>query len=1454
MEGYTNVIGSSYDFDDLDIEGRVVDEWNADEEEKHSSKKELPKNADERTLLSERVKLDNGQQADVFSVVRKKEGVWYTCHVCSETVAGLSALRQHSDSGRHRANMSRPTHPCAKFIKLDPKENLSLEPGEPVPPGLEEVIIKNALIQPKLDAYKAPLIGLEFMVELTESTLDETEYYYCLLCEKTGSERNMFIHFTSIFHYMKYLSMYFPTVARKLQALPQKKDMRKAFGLLVTDIIKDIEEKFGRMKPKTVKYQEFYFQDRKNELHKTSYEGPHFRELDGELFDEKATAENLNKKNKEVIAAPPVTMQSITVPKSNENTESSGITFNKNNRINVDKKQIRSRDEDGRNSSPDVEIVNVTHKTKPPGHKRTRSRSLSSISSLSSASSHGKSRYRYRSSSRHHVKGTSNRHWSRSRSRSPSYRYRRHARRSPSYGHRSRSPHAYSRSHYHNSSRPRHTSRGHSPPPPYRLRVDRYGREIREIYDSRSDRYRREYTPEGRISPKEMISSEEKAIWEKFREELKKVETAKLEKLKYYEKNPEKHPQYPEEWKAFWNKRYNELQRSGIDPSKHDFKPEWIAVWAKRTKEIHEEDLAKAKEELKKKFNLPEDPGDNAMPWKYHQRKRKNTSPGLVDISPPTPEKKDMIADIKTTWKAFTGSDIKDTPKRPLSPWEDDVPSSRRKNSPKSTSSTPPPNADEKLLEDMPQRKTRTSALIFVLRKFTVLEQQLGSLAPKTFELMSQSLALEKIKEDASLDLLLEEENSVYLETVREKLIALLCAGVVPRNCVNTARSAIKNTDVALYLASKKQRSLPVATVRAVMHGSFPPPPSSLGIQPYASVGLQPVTRSEPMVVPGVGAVDKIAIAQQIAAALVEQGKTNVTESELNQLINAVVGMAEASAHSSRPMTTAYFLQQLQAAQNSSVPTPATSIPPVAPSIGNLEPLKPVSSEAQLQINAPQPASNILQPKSSAAFGALKLLQSAYNESTKADQDSPKRDVEQVPTNSFISDQELASTLSVFNKMTKEDQPSFVQRLKTNNIEMYKRLCPFIPTSVIVAADNPSPSSTSSNVKRSPINIPISKNKSEQKIKSTSSGRLSPFSQRSGGANPTIGDKVVIDDDDDEDGKNDVKIVHESRNTQVPFLGNFDSSKYKSKESDLEDDDDDDDDYSFEDVYKAAQEKLRQQQKLIDEENKKNQSNESKETTKPEAKQADELNSDKSRQSTPQSNTWSNLGNPEKPPFITAENPSQLKQTTNDQLNTQKGNPDNIFMGKQSLYSDAIPARHDAYQGSNQQPYTYQGPTQERQSQLDPYTNSGQPQPAYGTSFIPTYSNKEQYSGNPQVNTDYYNKNSNFASNKEQPGTYGNPYGSNRDSFNAPPSNASSNPTYGNQNIANPRYGNQSTPGNSNYGNPISTYSNNQYGYRDPQTGANNFSQGYPQTPNPPNYSNQPAVPPRYPNQRYPPY
>lgn len=65
--------------------------------------------------------------------------------------------------------------------------------------------------------------------------------------------------------------------------------------------------------------------------------------------------------------------------------------------------------------------------------------------------------------------------------------------------------------------------------------------------------------------------SQEKAKWEKFREEVAIVEKEMLEVLSQHEKNPEKHPKYPEEWKLFWNKRYKvklmNPKRGGFLPS-----------------------------------------------------------------------------------------------------------------------------------------------------------------------------------------------------------------------------------------------------------------------------------------------------------------------------------------------------------------------------------------------------------------------------------------------------------------------------------------------------------------------------------------------------------------------------------------------------------------------------------------------------------------------------------------------------------------------------------------------------------------------------------------------------------------------------------------------------------------------------------------------------------------------
>lgn len=93
-------------------------------------------------------------------------------------------------------------------------------------------------------------------------------------------------------------------------------------------------------------------------------------------------------------------------------------------------------------------------------------------------------------------------------------------------------------------------------------------------------------------------------------EEYKKLSTAiendSEKTLKLHERNPEKHPQYNEEWKIFWNKRYKELQNEGKDPTTFDFKPEWIQYWNKRILELHSTEVKTKKEALRKRYSSPQ--------------------------------------------------------------------------------------------------------------------------------------------------------------------------------------------------------------------------------------------------------------------------------------------------------------------------------------------------------------------------------------------------------------------------------------------------------------------------------------------------------------------------------------------------------------------------------------------------------------------------------------------------------------------------------------------------------------------------------------------------------------------------------------------------------------------------------------------------------------------------------
>uniref|UniRef100_A0A1A9Z9R5 Uncharacterized protein n=1 Tax=Glossina pallidipes TaxID=7398 RepID=A0A1A9Z9R5_GLOPL len=102
--------------------------------------------------------------------------------------------------------------------------------------------------------------------------------------------------------------------------------------------------------------------------------------------------------------------------------------------------------------------------------------------------------------------------------------------------------------------------------------------------------------------------AQERYKWEKYRCMLE-IQLKQMEKIQQdYEKSPEKHPSYPEEWKKFWNRRYKELQtEKKVDPNKYDYKPEWIVYWTARMKELFNGEVEKKKKEIKVKLGLPED-------------------------------------------------------------------------------------------------------------------------------------------------------------------------------------------------------------------------------------------------------------------------------------------------------------------------------------------------------------------------------------------------------------------------------------------------------------------------------------------------------------------------------------------------------------------------------------------------------------------------------------------------------------------------------------------------------------------------------------------------------------------------------------------------------------------------------------------------------------------------------
>lgn len=239
--------------------------------------------------MYESVKLEDGTWNFVFNRVSDKgtPAVW-RCNVCDCSING--PVEQHASGKKHQQAMSVKSHPIKNWGKSPPTSkrlsmgDLKLAPGEPVPPGFEDEVRGVTEIQASLDAYHSgPLIGLEYLVELSMYEDDREPQYVCLLCDKRGDPRTVMAHLVSFNHRMTYLQAHFPTVYRAINPY-NTKQYRRNVQNTVTNICENIEKKFGRMSPQSAD-KETFERKKQDYIDNLAKDTTHPSERFGETFE-----------------------------------------------------------------------------------------------------------------------------------------------------------------------------------------------------------------------------------------------------------------------------------------------------------------------------------------------------------------------------------------------------------------------------------------------------------------------------------------------------------------------------------------------------------------------------------------------------------------------------------------------------------------------------------------------------------------------------------------------------------------------------------------------------------------------------------------------------------------------------------------------------------------------------------------------------------------------------------------------------------------------------------------------------------------------------------------------------------------------------------------------------------------------------------------------------------------
>lgn len=187
-----------------------------------------------------------------------------------------------------------------------------------------------------------------------------------------------------------------------------------------------------------------------------------------------------------------------------------------------------------------------------------------------------------------------------------------------------------------------------------------------------------------------------------------------------------------------------------------------------------------------------------------------------------------------------------------------------------------PPIEDSNDRPDDDDDSNEPLTVVSVLRLLTAVEELLGpSLGPKVIDLLAKALSLEKVKANSADDLLLNEDNCVLFETIKEKLKGQLIADVVEKHQVKAVKKAIKNIAAVIHMVNEREKNkTPEEKQRDQQAKQI-----QESAEKSTTADVNSTTHTSAV-------VDKSEIAKKLAAALVAQGKTDITPDQLESLIH----------------------------------------------------------------------------------------------------------------------------------------------------------------------------------------------------------------------------------------------------------------------------------------------------------------------------------------------------------------------------------------------------------------------------------------------------------------------------------------------------------------------------------------------------------------------------------------